>query len=1472
MFAEERLANLGNLEELEDWRSSPLGDPASWPMSLRAAAGLILSAKVPMVAVWGPEFASVCNDPFAAILGGKHPQALGQRFVSALPEISPEMGPLIDAAYRGQTTDRENLPIAVQRNGRDEQAWFNLSFSPIRDEDGQVAGAIGLAVETTEAVLAARQQAFRLKLETRLRGVASADTITAIAAEELGRTLGVARVGYGDIDAAQQHVIVAQDWTDGRLASVAGCHRLDAFGPIIIAELKAGRLMSVDDTRSDPRVGESAAAFAAIGTQAVLAVPRVKDGRFVAMLYLHHPDARQWTAWEVLLAEEVAERTWAAVERARAETAIKEREARLRAVWDQAAAGFARTDLSGRFVEVNERYCAIVGRTREALLTLRMQDLTHPDDLPTNLPLFEGVVRGGAPFELEKRYVRPDGAIVWARNSVSAIRSPSGAVEEILAVSVDLTDRRAAEARMLESEARFRGVFHSSLMGFTIFDSNSRETLAINDTFLEMTGHSRREFDSGGWDWRQFTVADYLPLDEMAIAEAQDRGWWHAYEKEYTRRDGTRFPVRLSSAPLPGQPGRVVVGVEDITEERAAKGALEASEMLARAQADELAGIYNAAPVGLCVLDTELRYVRINNRLAEINGLPVAEHIGRHVAEAVPDLADQIVKTMERVLGGEAVIGTEFSGETPAQPGIIRTWRENWLPLTDGHGAIVGATVSAEEITEAKAAEDALRESEDRFRNMADNAPVMMWVTDREARCEYLNKAWYEFTGQEPAKAQGLGWLDAVHPDDREWSGRTFLAANLDQKAFRLEYRLRRHDGAYRWAIDTASPRFGLGREFLGYIGSVIDINDRKMAEEALEKRVAEVLAGRKLLADIVEGTDAFIQVVDPEFRWLAINKAAADEFESIYGVRPTAGASMIELLADKPEHQAEVREVWGRALAGEAFTKVSELGDPALRRRCYEMKYNVLRDGRGRQVGAYQFAYDVTDRVQEQTRLAEAEAARREADALYRAYFENTPEALFVIGVEPDGGFVVEETNPAHEAGVGLKLEDIRGRRLEDVLPASVAERVIASYRQVVGAGQILQYRDEFDLTGELQHWDTSLVPMRDGDGRIVRLIGSSRNVTRQVLAEEALRQSQKMESMGQLTGGVAHDFNNLLTPIVGALDMLQRKGIGGEREQRLISGAAQSADRARILVQRLLAFARRQPLQPVEVDVAKLIAGMADLIASTTGPQIRVVVEAGVDLPTARADPNQLEMAVLNLAVNARDAMPEGGVLRLSVNAATVGAQNPAQLKAGRYLQLSVSDTGVGMDGATLARAVEPFFSTKGIGKGTGLGLSMVHGLAAQLGGAVTLRSTPGIGTNVELWLPEGEGREPISADADVEPQQLAGRGTVLLVDDEELIRLSTADMLSELGYRVLEACSAEEALALLNQGHRPDIVITDHLMPGMSGTDFARMLQRDRPSTRVLLVSGYADSEAIPADLPRLTKPFRNAELAASLAELI
>lgn len=366
---------------------------------------------------------------------------------------------------------------------------------------------------------------------------------------------------------------------------------------------------------------------------------------------------------------------------------------------------------------------------------------------------------------------------------------------------------------------------------------------------------------------------------------------------------------------------------------------------------------------------------------------------------------------------------------------------------------------------------------------------------------------------------------------------------------------------------------------------------------------------------------------------------------------------------------------------------------------------------------------------------------------------------------------------------------------------------------------------------------------------------------------AHAALRQSQKLEAMGQLTGGVAHDFNNLLAPIMGSLDLLKRRGVGGEREKRLIEGALESAHRAKALVHRLLAFARRQPLKPTAVDIAALLTEMKPLIATTLGPQVLLSLELAPELPPAVGDPNQVEMALLNLAVNARDAMPSGGRLTLSARVDEIAEGHRTGMRAGRYVRMAVADTGCGMSEETSRRAIEPFFSTKGIGKGTGLGLSMAHGLASQLGGALALRSTLGQGTEVELWLPVSTDL-PVAAREDRRASALVP-GVALLVDDEDLVRSSTADMLTEMGFRVVESHSGEDALQKLSDLPHIDLLITDHLMPSMSGPDLARAVLRERPRTAILVISGYSEASDLPPDLPHLQKPFLQADLAATIA---
>ncbi len=371
---------------------------------------------------------------------------------------------------------------------------------------------------------------------------------------------------------------------------------------------------------------------------------------------------------------------------------------------------------------------------------------------------------------------------------------------------------------------------------------------------------------------------------------------------------------------------------------------------------------------------------------------------------------------------------------------------------------------------------------------------------------------------------------------------------------------------------------------------------------------------------------------------------------------------------------------------------------------------------------------------------------------------------------------------------------------------------------------------------------------------------------------AEEQLRQAQKMEMIGQLTGGVAHDFNNLLMAVLGNLELLRKHVPDDPRVTRLINGALQGAQRGAALTQRLLAFARRQDLKVEARNIADLVRGAADLIERSVGGQIEVRVDVPLTLPPALVDANQVELAMLNLVVNARDAMPDGGVL--SISADQMEVPDDGEFSAGLYVRLLVSDTGHGMDAQTLQKATEPFFSTKELGKGTGLGLSMVHGLAVQLNGALRLKSQVGHGTTAELWLPAAriavQPEAPAAVETKAEPVE---RITVLVVDDDALIAMSTADMLEDLGHEVIEAESGDRALDILRDNREVDLLITDYSMPRMNGAQLATAARKIRPELPILLATGYAELPAgSDVGLPRIGKPYQQDQLAAEIARVL
>ena len=519
-------------------------------------------------------------------------------------------------------------------------------------------------------------------------------------------------------------------------------------------------------------------------------------------------------------------------------------------------------------------------------------------------------------------------------------------------------------------------------------------------------------------------------------------------------------------------------------------------------------------------------------------------------------------------------------------------------------------------------------------------------------------------------------------------------------------------------------------------------------------------------------------------------------------------------------------------------------------------------------------------DRAVYEARQAESE--REAMGALTSAIFNNVPDYLVVLNAEGDDRFVIADINPAFAKALGVSSDRVRGRAIDELLPPEIAARLTKHYQRVKAGGRPVTSRDDLPrLPGGPRVWESILAPVQNTEGVTDRLIGSIRDITDRVRADERLRESQRMEAIGQLTGGVAHDFNNLLQVIRGNLELLQRSVAGDERGQQRLKNALYGAERAAQLTRQLLAFARRQPLAPKVVNLSRLVGDMADLMRRTLGEAIEVETVVAGGLWNTVADPAQVESAILNLAINARDAMHGGGRLTVEITNASLDdsyARTARDVTPGQYVMLAVSDTGEGMPDEVRARVFEPFFTTKVDGKGTGLGLSMVYGFVKQSNGHIQIYSEQGQGTTVKIYLPRSRQAEQTTLlMLDTPPPPEAGR-TILVVEDEEAVREAAMAMIEELGYHRLEAADAEQALAVLERGDRVDLVFTDVVMPGPLRTrDFAQKMRQLRPGLPVLFTSGYTDNAIIhqgrlDEGVHLISKPYAKADLARRIAALL
>lgn len=654
------------------------------------------------------------------------------------------------------------------------------------------------------------------------------------------------------------------------------------------------------------------------------------------------------------------------------------------------------------------------------------------------------------------------------------------------------------------------------------------------------------------------------------------------------------------------------------------------------------------------------------------------------------------------------------------------------------------------ELNERRLTEKALRESEERFRLIANSAPVPMWVSELGGKRAFVNQAYMDFLGVTYEEGLVYDWRKSLHPDDIPRILKEQIAGESSKKPFSLEMRVRNAQGEWRWVRSQSQPRWSPTGEHVGFIGVAHDVTASKQAETQLRY---ENLA----LEDVV-----------------------------------------------------------------------------AQRTRERDRVWSVSQD-------------------------------------------------LLVVA---DRNGVWKQINPAWTTTLGWSEPELLGRTSEWLEHPDDRERTRAEIAKLAQGFRTLRFENRFQHKDGSYRWlSWTAVPDED------LLFATARDVTAEKEAaealrrtEDALRQSQKMEAVGQLTGGIAHDFNNLLQGIVGSLDLIQKRVEQGRihEVQRFVNGAMTSANRAAALTHRLLAFSRRQPLAPKVCSVNLVLASMEDLLRRSMGEHIWIEFALAQDAALTYCDQNQLENAILNLAINARDAMPDGGKLTIATKNITLADAAEAKtldIAPGDYLEISVSDTGIGMTTDILERVFEPFFTTKPTGQGTGLGLSMIYGFVRQSNGSVIIESFAGSGTTVRLLLPRHDGAVDIDkSDMQASAVPTADHGEiVLVVEDEAIVRSLIVEVLNELGYRAIEAVDGPSGLEILQSDRPIDMLITDIGLPGLNGRQIADAALLKRPNLKILFMTGYAENAALAngvleAGMEMITKPFAMEALAKKIREII
>jgi len=1077
---------------------------------------------------------------------------------------------------------------------------------------------------------------------------------------------------------------------------------------------------------------------------------------------------------------------------------VGETELELRAMVDQASAGIARVGLDGVIETANTRFADILGTTRDALIGATTADLTYPDDIAPTRALLASAIAGGA-GQIEKRYFRPDGSIVWALTSLQRLLGPDGEPRGFIAVIVDISEAKRTEAALRESEERFRLMADTAPSPVWLTNVDG-EVEFVNAALVAFYGQAADEIL--GHVWKQAIHPDDVMEVGAIQAKARPRHLPYAFECRFQRGDGAWRWMRVSVNPRrDGQGGfQGYVGLSfDVTEMRDAIDAharQEARQRFLLSLIDTLRDMADpeavmaevnrtlgerlkADRVGFGELDRDAGVFRLygdwTRGVASNEGeWPIGDFGGEIDLDLqegrliVVEDVEQDPRTAPAAAAHIAISVRAFATVPLMRGGRLRAFlhvhsREPRVWTADELGLIDEVAERAWAEVERTRAQAEVAESEARFRSIADTAPVLIWVTQQDRQRAFVNQAYVAFMGGDYESVRTADWRTYIHPDDQDRLVEESLAGEATGEPFSLEARYKNKAGEYRWLKSFSRPRFGPGGVILGFVGVAFDVTD-------IRETQALLVESETRFRTVADSAPALIWMTDDTPEIVFTNR----RYKTFFGIEAEAirGSNWMGFL--HPDDLRIFSLTFLRAFrARDRFETVMRIQHPGLGLRWLRSEGVPRFDASGAFQGYVGASLDITD-------------AKKAEDDL---------------------------------------------KRINELLEERVGEALAEKAK-----------------------------------------------------AEADLMHAQRMEAVGRLTGGVAHDFNNLLTVVIGALDMILRSPDDAARRQKLGEAALAAARRGEGLTHQLLAFSRRQALRPEPVDLNALIREGDPLLRRAVGETVEFKLKLRRGGARVSVDPAQFEAALLNLIVNARDAVAsrpdkarQGGRITVQTMSCEVEAGEVVELSAGAYVCVTVADNGAGMDPAILNRVFEPFFTTKSVGKGTGLGLSQVYGFARQSGGGVKISSTLGRGTEIRLYLPPLLESDVVAVEPDrAEPDAIPSGRRLLLVEDDTGVAAVAMELLMGLGLDVEAVESGPEALQALARSHF-DVMLSDVVMPGgMTGIELARQCAVDYPALRILLTSGYAgddvDEALSDAPWPFLRKPYSGDQLRKALGEVL